>query len=156
MIWLLFGHLWWALPALVALVVVLSLTFGAWPLVLGAVGRVPPRAQALVLAVAVGLIAGSGMYAKGRHDGKAGCAAAQAKAEDKADVKAAKVATEASEKAGEAKTTIRKESSDAQSEARDIVHSLPAGCPAQPDRLRELGESAVEAASRGVPAGTGR
>ena len=152
MIWLLM-NVWWLVPALAALGAGIAVALGVGlPVLRSLAQRVPALVwQALAAIVAVSL-ASSWLIGIG----EARCEAKQEKAEAKADVKAAKVATEASEKAGEAKTTIRKESNDAQAEARDIVHSLPAGCPAQPDRLRELGESAVEAASRGVPAGAGR
>lgn len=151
-IWLLVNT-WWLLPALATLGAGIAVALGVGLPVLRSLAK---RVPALVWQALAGILAVSLASSWLIGIGEAQCEARQEKAETKADVKAAKVAAESDEKADLAKTTIRKESTDAQSEARDIVHSLPTGCPTQPDRLRELGESAVEAASRGVPAGAGR
>lgn len=66
MIWSLFGHLWWALPSGLALVVVVILLIGAWPAVLVVLRRLPAGLQALLLGLVVALVAGSGLYAVGR------------------------------------------------------------------------------------------
>jgi len=151
-IWLLMNA-WWLLPALAALGAGIAVALGVGlPALRSLAKRVPALVwQALAAVVAVSL-ASSWLIGVGEDR----CEAKQEKAEAKADVKAAGVAKKSNEAATEARTTIRKESSDAQSEARVIVRNLPTACAVQPDRLRELGESAVEAASRGVPAGAGR
>lgn len=141
MIWLLM-NVWWLVPALVG-VAALALFLAVGPMPLRALAaRVPLLAwQVLACVVAVSL-ASSWLIGIG----EARCEARQEKAELKADVKAAGVAEKADAEATAARTTIRKESSDAQSEARVIVRNLPTACPVQPDRLRELGDAAVEGA----------
>lgn len=151
MIWALFGALWWGLPALLLLGVVLAFAFGVWPLVLAAVQRIPARAQMLLLAIAVALVAGSGMYAKGHVDGLADCRKDQATAEDKADVKAAKVAAEATVKAQDITTTVTKDTADAVVQVRTIVRTLPATCPDMPGELHDALQRQVEAARAAVP-----
>lgn len=153
MIWTLFGYLWLVIPAVLVLVVVLALSFGVWPLVAAAFARLPVRAQMAVVGLLVALVAGSGMYAKGRSDGRDGCAAAQAKAEAKADVKAAGVTEKAAIEAKDASATIRKESSNAATEVRTIIRTVPGVCPPLPARVHDLGRAAVEAARRELPAG---
>ena len=151
MIWLLM-NVWWLVPALVGVAAVVAfLALGPVPL-RALAARVPLLAWQVLACVVALSLASSWLIGVGEDR----CAAAPAKAEDKADVKAAKVTGDARDEADQAKTTIRKESQDAQAEARVIVRSLPAACPAQPDRLRELGDAAVEAASRGVPAAANR
>lgn len=150
--WTLFGHLWFAIPAVLVLVVVLALSFGVWPLVASAVARLPVRAQMLLMGLLVALVAGSGMYAKGRSDGREGCVAAQAKADAKADVKAAGVAEKANTEAREGSAVIRKESSDAATEVRTIIRTV-GSCPPLPPRVHDLGRAALEAARRELPAG---
>ena len=152
MIWLLM-NVWWLVPALFALGAVIVLVAGGGPLVLRSLAqRVPALVwQGLAAVLAVSL---ASSWLIGIGEGR--CRAKFEAAEAKADVKAAGVAKKSSEAATAARDTIRKESSDAQAEARVIVRNLPAACPRQPDRLRELGESAVEAASRGVPAAANR
>lgn len=151
MIWLLM-NVWWLVPALVVVAAVVAfLALGPLP-ARALASRVPLLVwQALALLVALSL---SSSWLVGV--GESRCEAKQAKAEDKADIKAAGVAAKAGTEAKDATTTIRKESSDAQAEARVIVRSLPAACSSQPDRLRELGESAVEAARGSVPAAPNR
>lgn len=74
------------------------------------------------------------------------CQSQTAEAERKADVKADIVTKKAAESATVARQDIRKDAEDASDEARIIVRTLPASCPAQPKRLRDLGEQAVEGA----------
>ncbi len=150
--WTLFGYLWFAIPAVLALIVVLALSFGVWPLVAAGLARLPVRAQMAVVGVLVALVAGSGMYAKGRTDGADSCRAAQAKADDKADVKAAGVAAKADTEARESSAVIRKESQDAAAEVRTIIRTV-GDCPPLPDRVHDRGRAAVEAARRELPAG---
>lgn len=152
MIWWLIGNLYWLLPALLVLGVGLALAFGVWPVVVATFGRLPPLAQALALVVLATLIAGSGMYAKGKADGLASCRATQAGAEDRADAKGAKVAAGAQAKAQEARTDIRKETSDVQVRIREVVRTVPGACPAMPDELRDLLQRQVEAARAELPA----
>ena len=142
MIWLLM-NVWWLVPALVGVAAVVALVSGiGLPVLRSLAQRVPALAwQVLACVVAVSL-ASSWLIGIG----EARCEARQEKAEAKADVKAAGVAEKSDAEATAARTTIRKESSDAQSEARVIVRNLPTACAVQPDRLRELGESAVEGA----------
>ena len=154
--WTLFGYLWLAIPAVLVLVVVLALALGVWPLVVSALARLPVRAQMAVVGVLVALVAGSGMYAKGRSDGRQGCVEAQAKADAKADVKAAGVAEKSAAEAREGSAVIRKESSDAAAEVRTIIRSVPGTCPPLPPRVSDLGRAAVEAARRELPAGAPR
>lgn len=152
MIWLL-SNAWWLLPALVAVPALLAIALGVGiPVLRSLAQRVPAQAWAAFGAVIAVSLASSWLISIG--EGR--CRAKFEAAEAKADVKAAEVAAKADAEAKDATTTIRKESEDAQAEARVIVRSLPAVCPAQPDRLRELGDAAVEAASRGVPAAANR
>lgn len=151
--WTLFGYLWLVIPAVLVLVVVLALSFGVWPLVASAFARLPVRAQMALVGLLAALIAGSGMYAKGRHDGRQGCVAAQAKADAKADVKAAGVAEKSADEAREGSAVIRKESSDAAAEVRTIIRTV-GDCPPLPDRVHDRGRAAVEAARRELPAGS--
>jgi len=98
----------------------------------------------------------SGVWLHGRSSGKAACEASYARVEAKAEAKAERVSKRAQDAAIAAKTDIRKESDDAQAEVRTIVRTLPATCPDQPDRLRELGRAAVESAGREVLPASGR
>lgn len=66
MIWSLFGHLWWGLPAALAIAGGAAFAIGAWPLVLATLGKLPPKAQALLLALLAAVVAASGLYAVGR------------------------------------------------------------------------------------------
>lgn len=148
MIWLLLNA-WWLVLALVALCAGLALLSGiGGPALVALARRVPALAWAALLAFVALSIGSSWLVGVG----EARCQSAQATAEDKADIQAAKTAGRASVKAETATKTTRKEASDAQAEARVIVRSLPAACPGQPPRLRELGDAAVEAARRSVPA----
>jgi len=97
-----------------------------------------------------------GVWLHGRSSGKEACQRAQEAAEKRADAKGERVAKRAQNAASAAKAEIRKESDDAQAEVRTIVRTLPATCPDQPDRLRELGRAAVESAGREVLPAEGR
>lgn len=145
MIWLLMNT-WWLVPALVG-VVALAVFLTAGPLVLREGAQRVPLLGWQVLAGLVALSLASDWLI---GIGEDRCEAKQAVLEDKADVKAASVAKESNAEADKARDSIRKESSDAQAEVRTIVRTLPATCPEQPPRMRELGDAAVEAASREV------
>lgn len=152
MIWLLM-NVWWLVPALFALGAVAALVSGiGLPALRSLAQRVPALVwQGLAAVLAVSL---ASSWLIGIGEGR--CRAKFEAAEEKADVKAAGVAKKSSEAATAARDTIRKESSDAQAEARVIVRNLPAVCPAQPDRMRELGDAAVEAARGSVLPAPGR
>src|SRR5690606_22377351 len=113
--------------------------------------RVPaPVWTALAVVVAVSLSSG---WLVGV--GEERCRAAIAAADDKADVKAAKVSAATTAKVETDRGTIRKETSDAAAEVRTIVRTVRAACPADPvpERVHELGRAAVEAARGELPAG---
>ena len=107
------------------------------------------------VALAFALLLGA-VYLKGRLDGREACQQRQEAAEAKADAKAEQVAKRAQGDAKKARDTIRKESNDAQAEVRTIVRTLPSTCPSQPDRLRELGDAAVQGARGEVLPAEGR
>src|SRR5690606_36911682 len=152
MIWLLL-NLWWLFPAAIALTALVALISGlGGPALLAIARRVPAPAYA-VLVAAVALSLGSSWLV---GVGEARCQAAQEAAEKRADAKGERVAKRAQGAAQKARDTIRKESDDAQAEVRTIVRTLPATCPDQPDRLRELGRAAVESAGREVLPAEGR
>ncbi len=117
-----------------------------------AVKRIPWQAWAALLVAA--LLAG--VWLHGRSSGKAACEARYARAEAKADAKGERVAKRAPGEAREARDTIRKESDDAQADVRTIIRTLPATCPAQPDRVREFGDAAVQRARDSVLPAEGR
>lgn len=141
MIWLL-SNLWWLGP--LVLLAAIALHPASWPIL----ARVPARWWLAAAFVALlGLT-----FQAGRWYERSAAEKAQDKSENRADAKGEKVAGKAQAKAQEATATTRQEASDAQAEARVIVRTLPADCPEQPARLRELGESAVEATRRSLPA----
>lgn len=152
MIWLLLNA-WWLVAALVGLCALLALLSGiGGPALLALAKRVPAPVYGALLAV-IALSVGSAWLV---GVGEARCEAKREAAEAKADVKAADVAKKSGEEAAKARATIRKESTDAQAEARVIVRTLDPGCPSQPPRLRELGESAVQGARGEVLPASGR
>lgn len=156
MIWWLFGHAWWGLPALLVLIAAAFALLGAWPLLVGILGRLPPRVQVLLLVLGGALVASSGLYAVGLEHGRERCQHAQEAAETGADAKAIRVAKDAGVKADEARATFQKETNDVQVRIREVVRTVPATCPPMPDELRELLQRQVEGARDAVPAGAGR
>lgn len=153
MIWALL-NLWWLVPALLALCVGVALLSGVGlPVLRELARRVPaPVWQALALAAVLSFASD---WLIGVGEGR--CRAAQAAAEDKADIKAAKVAGRTAEKVEADRANITKETSDAAAEVRTIVRTVRASCPADPvpERVHELGRAAVEAARRELPAEPG-
>ena len=97
----------------------------------------------------------SGIYLKGRSDGKDACQRAQEAAEVRAASKAVKAGARADKAAQDASATIKKETDHAADRARVIVREITRDCPLpdQPDELRDLGREAVERARRALPAG---
>jgi hypothetical protein len=136
-------NLWWILPACLLVAALLPIAFGHGIPVVRAIAKRVPVIVWQVLGLIV-LLSYSADYLIGV--GEKRCQAAQEAAEARADTKAIGVTKEADKKAQEARDGIRKESSDAQSEARTIVRYLEPSCPTQPARLRELGGAAVQGA----------
>jgi hypothetical protein len=124
----------------------------SWLAIKKLLGSVPRWAWGLLAAVA--LLGGVWMH--GRAAGKEACQRAQEAAEKRADAKGERVAKRAQDAAKRVRDTIRKESDDAQAEVREIVRYLPSTCPSQPDRVRELGDAAVQGARREVLPAEGR
>ncbi len=142
MIWL-WSNLWWLVP-----VVVLGAGL-AHPIPRALLQRVPVRAWAILgVLMLLGLT-----FQLGRWYERSVAREAAVKAEQKADVKAAGVAEKATVEARESSDIIRKESSDAVQEVRTIIRTVPGQCPPLPDRVRDIGRAAVEAARRELPAG---
>lgn len=115
-----------------------------WLTVLSWVKRIPWQLwAALILAVAF-------LWLRSHWIGigEERCRSAQEAAESQADAKALNVQKAAQDKAQEVIAGIQKETSDVQTEVRTIIKTVPATCPAQPGRLRELGQQQVEAARR--------
>lgn len=102
-----------------------------------------------VLAV---LVISSGLYLKGRADGKQACQDAQEAAQARYQDKAARVAKGAQEKAQEVTQDVREKTDEAADEAREIASSMPRTCPPQSGRLQELGREAVKRARASLPA----
>lgn len=80
------------------------------------------------------------------------CQSAHKAAEVQAQAKADQAAKTAQASAGKALAKVRAQTQEATNEARAITNSLPATCPSQPDRLRELGQEAVRRARASLPA----
>ena len=141
MIWLLLNA-WWLVALVIALPAVLALVAGFGPMLPGIARRVPAAAWAAVAAVLAVSLASGWLVSVGEER----CQAAQEAAEAKADAKGAIVAKRSQAAAHKAREGIRKESQDAVTEVRTIIRTLPATCPVQPDRLRQLGDAAVQGA----------
>lgn len=109
---------------------------------------VPRWAWGLLAAVALL----GGVWLHGRASGKEACLASQAAAEARADVKAAKAAGRAVEKAESQRADVRKATKGAVNEVRIIYRNRDCAEP-MPDRVRELGQQAVERARGALPAG---
>jgi hypothetical protein len=153
-LWWLLGHAWWGLPALGALIAGGAFAFGAWPVLLGIVGKIPPRLLLPLVAVLAAVIAGSGLYAVGLKHGEERTLAAQEAAEKRADAKAGRVAKQAHDDAEKATAVIRDRTEDVADEVeREMDGARVCPEPVQPERVRELGEQAVEAARRALQAG---
>lgn len=121
----------------------------SWLLVLGWLRKVPREVWlglALVLAV---LWLRSHWIGVGVERCEAAQEAAQAKAIDKGQ----QAAQKAQEAATAVKVDIRQESENAAAEVREVVRGLPRTCPPVPDRVRQLGRDAVEAARASLPTG---
>lgn len=143
MIWL-WSNLWWLVPALAAGL--------AHPVPRKLLEQVPARWW-----IRLGVLALFGLtFQCGRWYERSEAQERQEAAEKRADAKGAKVAKASHAAAQKAREGIRKESDDAQTEARTIVRYLEPTCPAQPDRLRELGRAAVESAGREMLPAEGR
>ena len=95
----------------------------------------------------------AGLWLHGRSSGKQACLASQAAAEARADVNAAKVAGRAVEKAESQRADTRKATKGAANEVRIIYRDRDCALP-MPDRVRVLGQDAVERARGALPAGT--
>lgn len=80
------------------------------------------------------------------------CESAHKAAEIQAQAKADQAAKTAQANAGKALAKGRAKTKEATNEARAITNSLPATCPSQPPRLRELGQEAVRRARDSLPA----
>lgn len=80
------------------------------------------------------------------------CQSAQVEAQAKAVAKGQKAAQKAQEAATAVKIEVRQESENEATEVREIVRYLPRTCPAVPDRVRDIGRAAVEAARASLPA----
>lgn len=80
------------------------------------------------------------------------CQSAHKAAEDQAQAKADQAAKTAQANAGKALAKVRAQTQEAANEARAITNALPATCPSQPTRLRELGQEAVRRAKASLPA----
>lgn len=142
MIWL-WSNLWWLVPVLIGVAAL------AHPVPRAVLGRVPLRWW-----LYLGVVALLGLtFQCGRWYERSVAREAAAAAEKKADVKAAGVAKSAFEQATKSSDTIRKESSDAATEVRTIIRTVPGACPPLPPRVHDLGRAAVEAARRELPAG---
>lgn len=84
------------------------------------------------------------------------CTSAHKAAEVQAQAKADQAAKTAQANAGKALAKVRAQTQEATNEAREITNTLPATCPSQPPRLRELGQEAVRRARAGLPAAANR
>jgi hypothetical protein len=89
---------------------------------------------------------GGGLYVLGRVHASDNCELRQLRTEAKADGRAEKVTDDADRKAEKIRADVRRDTEESTDEAQAIVDALPAGCPVQPDRLRDLGRAAVEGA----------
>lgn len=147
------GHLWWLIPAAIVLCAVLAAFLGPGATVVAAWAKSAPRAVWLAMA---GVMVLGFSFQCGRWYERSVAQERQEAAEKRADAKGEIAAKRAHGAAQKARDTIRKESDDAQAEVRTIVRTLPATCPDQPDRLRELGRAAVESAGREVLPAEGR
>lgn len=116
--------------------------------VLGWLKRVPWQAWALVGLVALILALRWHWIGVGVER----CTAAQEAAQDKQVAKGQEAAKRAQGAATAVKRDIAKVSQSEQAEVRTIVKYLPASCPSQPDRLREIGQRAVERTRASLPA----
>ena len=152
MFWLL-ANLWWLVPLVIGLMAaVFAFSGPGLPAMVALLRRVPWQVWA-----AVAFIGWTGLAVQcGRWIERSAIEQRQEAAEAKADAKADRVAKQAQGEAKKARDTIRKESDDAQAEVRTIVRTLPATCPSQPDRLRELGDAAVQGARGEVLPAEGR
>ena len=138
MIWLLLNG-WWLVVAVVGL---LAAAVALNPAVLPVLRRLPSWAYAAAGAVLAVSLASSWLVGVGEER----CRAAQEAAEKRADAKGERVAKASQAAAQKARDSIRKESSDAQVQIREIVRTLPATCPPMPDELRDVLQRQVEAA----------
>ncbi len=66
MIWSLFSHLWWGLPAALAIAGGVAFALGAWPVVLAFLRGLSPGMRAALIAMLAAVVAASGLYAVGR------------------------------------------------------------------------------------------
>lgn len=137
MIWLL-SNAWWLVPVVIGVLALLNPGF------LALLRRVPARVWVAFAAVALlGLSFQAGRwYERSQHR------SAQEAAEGRADAKVIKAGGRAAAKAQAASATISKETTDAAAEVRVILRDR--ACPAVPDRVHEMGEQAVERASRAL------
>jgi hypothetical protein len=80
------------------------------------------------------------------------CQSAQVAAQAKAVAKGQKASEKAHKAATAVKIDVRQESENEAAEVREVVRGLPRTCPPIPDRVRQLGRDAAEAARASVPA----
>lgn len=102
---------------------------------------VPVWVWALVATLAL-----SGAYVTGRWHAGTKCELRELRAEAKADGRAEKVTEDADKRADKIRADVRQDTEESTDEAAAIVDGLPDTCPQQPQRLRDLGESALEGA----------
>lgn len=154
MIWLLLNG-WWLVVLAIALPGLVALLTGAWPALVALLRQIPDRVLASVVAALVTVVAVSLASGWLVGVGEERCRAKQEAAEDRADIKAAKVAGRTAEKVETDRGTISKETRHAAAEIRTIT--IRPDCPAvpQPARVHDLGRAAVEAARGELPAGQG-
>jgi hypothetical protein len=103
-----------------------------------------------ILLLILGIVAGARWHWIGVGEDR--CQGAQVEAQAKAVAKGQKAAQKAQEAATAVKIEVRQESENEAVQAREIVRYLPRTCPAQPERLRDIGRDAVEAARASLPA----
>lgn len=135
MIWL-WSNLWWLGPLLV---------IGA-----GLAHPVPRKLLEQVPArwwIRLGVLALFGLtFQCGRWYERSVAKERQEATEKRLDAKAAQVAKASHEAAQKAREGIRKESDDVQVRIREVVRTVPGGCPAMPDELHDLLQREVERA----------
>lgn len=121
----------------------------SWLVVLGWLRKVP-REVWLVLAFALAVL---WLRSHWIGVGLERCQQAQATAQAKAVAKGQKASEKAHDAATAIKIDVRQETENAAAEVREVVRVLPRTCPPVPDRVRQLGRDAVEAARASLPAG---
>jgi hypothetical protein len=143
-LWLL-TNVWWLVPLLIG-----GLALANLPMTLAVIRRVPVRVWLALAAVALlGLTFQSGRWYERRAQ-----ESAQEAAEKRADAKAGRVAKQAHDDAEKATAVIRDRTEDVADEVeREMDGARVCPEPVQPERVRELGEQAVEAARRALQAG---